>query len=109
MKAKKTVFFVIAFIFLYLFFVYDINFHGPDEPIYYAYTASIVDDGDFNIINQINLNQSNSYISKTNNLPDFHSYGAVVLWAPFYAYAKFAYFLADKLDLKSFIAWDFGK
>ncbi len=106
MKAKYC---VILLLFVYFFAVYDINFHGPDEHIYYAYSTSIVEDGDLNIINQIGLDQSNFYVSKTYNLPDFHSYGSVVLFMPFYGYAKFIYLLAGKLGLENMTAWDFNR
>ena len=39
--------------FIYLFLVYNISFSGPDKPIYFAYTASIVDDGDLNAVNHL--------------------------------------------------------
>jgi len=90
---------------LYLFVVYDTNFHGPDEPIYFAYTASVVEDGDLNAINHLDDHYPYYFpsgkvgISKTYNLPDFHNHGGVLLWVPFYAYAKFIYFVATKFHL----------
>ncbi|MCX5694755.1 MAG: hypothetical protein NT014_06545 [Candidatus Omnitrophica bacterium] len=97
--------------FLYLFVVYDANFPGPDEPIYLSYTASIVQDGDFNVINHtdprypFNLPSGKLGISKSYNLPDFHAHGGVTLWAPFYAYAKLVYYVADKLCLNGIVGY----
>ena len=94
--------FIAIFFFLYLFFVYDANFRGPDNPIYYAYTASVVEDGDLNAVNHLDQNypyflpSGKIGVSSTYNLPDFHNNGGVVLWAPFYLYAKFMYFLNRK-------------
>ena len=101
----KTISLIGIFFFLYLFFVYDTDFHGPDEPIYCAYTASIVEDGDLNAVNH--LNQKYPYylpdgkvgVSKTYNLPDYHNHGGVIFWVPFYLYAKFAYFFISKFRL----------
>lgn len=106
---------VAALFFIYLFVVYDTKFYGPDEPIYFAYTASIVEDGDLNAINH--LDPHNSYyfpsgrkaVSKTYNLPDFHNHGGVVLWAPFYAYAKLAYSVADKLHLRGLTSYGYDR
>ena len=89
--------------FLYLFVVSSADFHGPDEPIYFAYTASIVEDGDLNVINQNYLQSGQSTISKTYNFPDFHNHGGVILWAPFYSYAKAVDFLAAKFNLRSLV------
>lgn len=97
--------------FIYLFIVYDADFPGPDEPIYFAYTASIVEDGDLNVANHpdprypYNLPSGKIGISKTYNLPDFHSHGGITLWAPFYIYAKLVYYMADKLCLTSLIGY----
>ncbi len=112
MKLKSlTVVFIFFAFFLYLFFIYDVNFHGPDEPIYFAYTASIVDDGDMNVINQLlsKYEQFNFDLSATYNLPDFHNHGGVVLWVPFYAYAKFIFVLANKIKLSSLAAYGLEK
>jgi len=65
MKLKFGKYFFIILFFLYLFFVYDTGFHGPDEPIYLAYTASIVEDGDLNAIN--NFYRDGKFVSKTYN------------------------------------------
>lgn len=99
---KNIKYFILLLFVLYLFAVYDINFHGPDEPIYFAYTASIVEDGDLNTVNQVNqFSQFGRFISKTYNFPDHRSHGGVLLWAPFYVYAKSIYSIATKLNLTS--------
>ncbi len=108
---KRAKYFIFLIFILYLFAIYDVNFHGPDEPIYFAYTASIVEDGDLNAVNH--LDQHYPYylaggkigISRTYNLPDFHNHGGVILWAPFYAYAKLVYRIADKLKLKGLTSY----
>ncbi|MDD5130451.1 MAG: hypothetical protein PHS66_05325 [Candidatus Omnitrophica bacterium] len=106
LKLKNISWIIPALVFfIYLFVVYDANFPGPDEPIYLSYTASMVEDGDFNVVNHadyrypFNLASGKLGVSKTYNLPDFHAHGGVVLWAPFYAYAKIIYYLADKFGL----------
>ena len=96
-------------IFVYLFLVYDTGFHGPDEPIYFAYTASVVGDGDLNVLNQAYPISYPPVVSKTYNLPDFHNHGGVVLWAPFYLYAKFIYYLANQLNLQTLINYGLDK
>ncbi|MDP2927996.1 MAG: glycosyltransferase family 39 protein [Candidatus Omnitrophota bacterium] len=107
MKRKYIAYFIFVTFFLYLFVVYDVNFHGPDEPIYFAYTASVVEDSDLNVANQIDLKHYPHYltsgkfgVSKTYNLADFHNHAGVILWAPFYVYAKSIYYIAAKLNLK---------
>lgn len=96
MKHKKILYLIL---FLYFFITFDINFHGPDEPIYFAYTASVVEDGDLNAINQ--FYRPSKFVSKTYNLPDPRNHGGVILWVPFYLYAKVIYCLANKLNLTS--------
>lgn len=93
MKIKNIILFFSIF-FISLFAVYKINFHGPDQPIYLAYTTSIVEDGDLNVVNN---GYSKHSVSKTYNLPDFHNHGGVVLWAPFYSYGKHIYSILSKL------------
>lgn len=93
---KNTFIYIFIFIcFAYFFLIFELSFHGPDEPVYFAYTESLIADKDLNIVNQIDYKQHPYYlpsgkfgISKTYNLPDFHNHGGVVLWAPFYGYAK---------------------
>ena len=110
---KKSIFFTFLLIFLYFFIIFNINFKGPDEPIYYAYTASIVEDGDLNAVNHLNecypyyLPSGKVGISETYNLPDFHNHGGVVLWAPFYIYVKIICFFSDKFDLLNLGTFEF--
>jgi tetratricopeptide (TPR) repeat protein len=102
MKIKlKHAYFITALILLFYFFLaFDINFCGPDEPVYFAYTKSLVDDGDLNIVNQV-YNDYGQFVSPTYNLPDFHNHGGVVLWAPFYAYGKLTYSIGRQLNIAS--------
>jgi len=85
-----------AIIFLYFFVVYDINFHGPDKPVYFAYTASVVEDGDLNIVDEVSPDFDQLIVSKKYNLPDFHNHGGVIFWVPFYLYAKLIYFTIER-------------
>jgi hypothetical protein len=84
---KLRYIFILACVFIYMFLIYDTGFHGPDEPIYFAYTASLVEDGDLNAVNQLYQGGA-KFVSQTYNLPDFHNHGAVVFWAPIYAYSR---------------------
>jgi tetratricopeptide (TPR) repeat protein len=110
MKVKKNIiiFFSLAFILLYSFLVFDINFHGPDEPVYFAYTKSIVEDGDLNLINQV-YSDFGQIVTKTYNFPDFHNQGGIILWAPFYFAAKSLYSIADQLGIRYFTGEGFDR
>jgi len=115
MKIKYKISCIFLLVFIYFFAVYDLNFHGPDEPIYFAYTASVVEDGDLNVINQ-NYSYSGKFsISKmhtasgTYNLPDFHNHGGVILWAPLYAYTKYFSIIATKLKITNIASYGFVK
>jgi len=108
MKVKNIELFIFALFFLYLFFTYNVNFHGPDEPIYFAYTSSIVEDHDLNPVNRVYY-EFGSPVSETYNLPDWHSYAGVVLWSPFYLYAKSIYSLAANFNLTSLSNYGFNK
>jgi hypothetical protein len=82
LKKYFLVLFTISVI-LYLFL--NLNSAGVwyyEQGTYVAYLKSILSDGDFNIINNIDKN----YVwvaSKTLNLPDMHDHGVVLLWSPF--------------------------
>ncbi len=105
MKSKYSVMFILLFI--YLFFLLDTGFHGPDEPIYFAYTASIVEDGDLNVLNQAYPTSHPPIVSQTFNLPDFHNHGGVVLWVPFYLYAKIINYLSSQLNIQALSNYGF--
>ncbi len=114
---KTSLIYVIlfSFLFLYLFAVYDIKYQGPDSPIYFAYTASVVNDGDLNAVNNI-YEPYVSYIpsltigvSESYNLPDHHTHGGVVLWAPFYMYGKSFYSVVRHLKPKNTANYSFKK
>jgi len=100
MTKKRIVAYVILLVFFtYCFFVYESNFHGPDEPIYFSYIASIMEDGDLNVANQMYTPGERFLVSPTYNVPDFHNHGGVILWAPFYLYARGLYNIAKKLSI----------
>lgn len=105
MKRNLFIFFLFLAV-LYFFAVFDTRFSGPDEPLYFAYTASVAQDGDLNIVNQIDYQKYPFYfpsgellVSSTFNFPDYHNHGGVVLWLPFYMYGEWVYSLAEKLSL----------
>ena len=107
---KRTLFILISgFIFLYSFLAYDPNFHGADEPIYYAYTASVVEDGDLNPLDEFSPNFDAFLTTKTCNLPDSHNHGGVILWVPFYIYGKLLYTLSKKFDLERIVYFGLDK
>lgn len=100
-QSKKVVFFFLVFLFFLVLFSRS-DFIGPDEPIYYAYTESIVEDFDLNVVNNIARPQgyffpnNEMWLSKTFNLPDFHNHGSVILWGPAYLYGKTVYAFLKK-------------
>ena len=63
MKTKYFIVISIVF-FVYLLVISNIDFNGPDEPIYFAYVASIVEDNDLNAVNHLNENYP-YYLSDT--------------------------------------------
>lgn len=103
---KEKKFFLTAFliVFLFLFLFSRTDFIGPDQPVYYAYTQSLVEDGDLNVVNNIErphhyfFPHNEMWLSSTFNLPDFHNHGAVMIWSPFYLYGKKAYSFLKNLD-----------
>jgi len=96
---KNNIFyyFFLYMFFLYLFLVFNTTFTGPDQPIYYAYTQSVVEDGDLNVVNQ--FYRGEKVVTQTYNFPDQRNHGGILLWIPFYIYAKLAYFLVDKFNI----------
>ncbi|MCK5493941.1 MAG: hypothetical protein KAJ14_12595 [Candidatus Omnitrophica bacterium] len=92
-------YFIIVISVLAALIVFRPDFTGPDEPIYLSYIISIFEDGDLNIANQLYSSGDIFSISKTYNYMDYHNHGGILLWAPFYVYAKAIYFIADRFDL----------
>jgi hypothetical protein len=66
------------------------TFTGPDGGWYTAYTESLVDWGDLNIVRQASrfYRDDELLVSRTYNLPDFHNHGGVIAWAPAVLYAR---------------------
>jgi len=92
--------------FIYSFAIFNAKFKGPDEPIYYAYTKSTVEDYDLNVLNQLTPGHSPYYfpsgeifVSKTYNFPDYHDHGGIVYWVPFYVLGKSLYSLYGRLNI----------
>ena len=72
------------------FLLFDPGFHGADEPIYFAYTSSIVEDGDLNVVDEVHRPHDTFYVTRTFNLPALHNHGGILAWMPFYVYARAA-------------------
>lgn len=90
-------FFVLSF--LTLFSIrYDPEVMKIDKGYYQDYTQSIIEDGDFNITNQVDP-KFNWIVTKTYNHPDFHDHGISVLWSPFFLYGKALQLLGFNLDV----------
>ena len=98
MRPKSRFIIIAVCLFIYFFLVFDINFFGPDEPVYFAYTESLVKDGDLNLVNQV-YNDYGRFITATGNMPDFHDHAGVSLWAPFFIYGRVIHFLSEKLKI----------
>lgn len=58
-----------------------------DGGAYIAYSKSILNDGDFNIINNISP-EMGWLVSSRYNYPDMHDHGVSVYWLPFMSFAK---------------------
>ncbi|HQO38626.1 MAG TPA: tetratricopeptide repeat protein [Candidatus Omnitrophota bacterium] len=81
------------------FMVFESGFHGPDEPIYFAYTQSVAENGDLNPVDQMNAAGSPMSVTGNYMAPDYHNSGGVVLWLPFYVLGKASWFIAGALKL----------
>lgn len=105
MKNKMIVFSIFMSLLMVFFLFFEIDFKGPDFPIYYSYTQSIIEDGDLNPVNNIKYVSDYYFpngikrVSQTYNLPDFHNHGGILLWIPFYHYGKMFEPLFNKLSL----------
>jgi hypothetical protein len=66
------------------------TFTGPDGGWYTAYTESLLDWGDLNLVRQAFRFYANDelLVSRTYNLPDFHNHGGVIVWGPAVLYAR---------------------
>ncbi len=99
---------VFSFLFIIILLFLKTDFWGPDYPIYYAYTESVIQDGDLNPVNRIGehytyvLLDGTVGISPTYNLPSHHNHGGVILWAPFYLCAEAVSFIDRKAGLGLF-------
>lgn len=103
--------FIIPFCFLglliYFFVVFETNFKGPDATSYYAYTESIVEDKDLNLVNNIEAYPDCWYapwqklgVSSNFNLVNFHNHGGILVWKLFYNYGKLNHFLVNQISLQ---------
>jgi hypothetical protein len=88
MISLKKVYVVVAMLFG-MFVIAGIQMSAPfDEGVYYDYAKSLVDDGDFNIINQVKSPYQKWLVSPTYNHPDFHHELASLVYVPVYAVHK---------------------
>ncbi len=110
-SGENIIYFSLLAVFLVGFLSFETEFRGPDMPIYYAYTRSIVEDRDLNPVNYIEkvypyIFHDGTYgVSPTFNLPTQHNHGGTVLWAPFYVYASTLKFLDTKLRIDFFSSY----
>ncbi len=81
---KLLILFVLS---LLLFLKADGDFGHVESGIYFDYTQSIVEDGDFNIVNQFFDHEEKKYVTKNHYYPDFHSHGSVIYWSYLYSFA----------------------
>ncbi len=90
---KYSVFPCICFVLLavFCFLVFEPVYNGVDDRLYIDYTRSIVEDGDFNVANQMYAPGAACELSPTFNVPDFHNHGGIVIWTPFYLYGKLVF------------------
>ena len=84
-KYAKIVFFTILVFTVFL--KVDPNFVSVEKRIYTHYTASLIEDFDFNVVNQIPEKEA-WLLTPTFNYPDMHSNGVSLLWAPFFLISK---------------------
>lgn len=109
-RASAGVWFVRVFAVLavlYMLAAVRIDFFGPDTPIYFAYTSSVVTDGDLNTVNEVvedvRFGGPNAYVSPfeffnvsySHNYPDYHNHGGIVFWIPAYVTGKALYRVWD--------------
>lgn len=100
MKFKSVLLIFILSLFS-IFLIAGIQMNNPyDEGVYYDYTKSIVDDGDFNIINQVRTPEQKWIVSPTYNHPDFHHELPAVLYAPIYSAHKYLNLSATTYNTK---------
>ncbi|MBK24117.1 MAG: hypothetical protein CME70_08970 [Halobacteriovorax sp.] len=89
--AKKSfhIFIVSAVLTIFVLFAsrYDPEVMKIDKGYYQSYTQSIIEDGDYNIFNQVDP-VFRWIATKTYNHVDFHDHGISVLWTPFFLYTK---------------------
>ncbi|MEK6627166.1 MAG: hypothetical protein AABY53_00940 [Bdellovibrionota bacterium] len=87
---KKFTPWLVGFLFcLLLFLKTDPGASSVEKRIYSHYATSVVEDLDFNVVNQIPIKEA-WLLTPTLNYPDMHSNGVSVLWAPFFYVAKAA-------------------
>lgn len=80
---------IFLFTSLFLFLRADGDFGHVESGIYFDYTKSIVQDGDFNIVNQFFSEDQKKYVTKNYYYPDFHSHGSVIYWNYLYSFGLF--------------------
>lgn len=70
------------------FIILPKDFAQTEMGVYHGYATSIIEDGDFNLVNQMYYGGEKFNVTTTYNHPDFHSNGTSVLWAPFVIYSE---------------------
>jgi len=86
-KASKRVLTCIALT-LFLFLSSRSFFNHVEYGVYPSYTESIIEDGDFNIADEMYFHEQKKAITSSYYYPNFHSHSSSIMWAPFYLYGK---------------------
>ncbi|MCX5713931.1 MAG: hypothetical protein NT033_03790, partial [Candidatus Omnitrophica bacterium] len=95
-QAERVIIFLCYSVFIiYAFCVFDTHFQGraPEDKIYFSYTASVAEDADLNISNQLFKKGDSFEVSRTLNYPEFRNHGGIIFWLPFYSYGKLLFLL----------------
>lgn len=85
---------VVGVLSLYAFLRADPEYLSVDKRVYTHYTVSLIEDFDFNLVNQVPAKEA-WLLTPSRNYPDIHSNGVAVLWAPFLWFGKWLGDLAE--------------
>ena len=73
---------------VFLFLVARPYFAHVEFGVYSSYSESIVEDGDYNLVDEMFFPGQKIATTSTGYYPNFHSHAGTVIWAPFYTYGK---------------------
>jgi hypothetical protein len=92
---------IVGVLAVYAFFRADPEYLSVDKRVYTHYTVSLIEDFDFNLINQVPAKEA-WLLTPSQNYPDIHSNGVAVLWAPFLWFGKW---LGDRAEFTPEISY----